>query len=473
MLTAAVYTNPEINAIVTKGFELWYQPVYRVPAGTVVHNEVLLRWRDPDGHLHYPEYFMPLVAQTDQQQWLDRLVINKTVQALGDNPEQTLSVNLTHQALEDFDLLDNIQSLLEKYAIPPHRLNVEISERAIAQNLATGIAFVRQLQALGCWVILDDFANQYLSFLQWERLNVNAVKVERSLLRDLGSDIPKTHLVESIVDVSHQLGMSAIAKFFDASSHANSIQRLHFDAVQGFHRKPPSQRPSLSSNVNILGVSIDNLSQQEFLTQLQSGIVFIPASDHLRQYRSNQQLRQAYTIADYKICDSNLLWLTSRLLGNPIKEKISSSDFFSGFYHYHRNNLEITIFLLGGTAEVVAKAQANINRKVGRSMVVDTYSPPLEDWKSEQNCLEIVKRIKCSAATVLAIGIGVPNPEQWVYQYREQLPAVKIIFTIGTTLHIEAGESKPIPTRIKSFGTRCLHRLLGLPQQLAGMVSNH
>ena len=467
MLAVPDSTNLQISTNSSNGFELWFQPVYCVPEGTVIHNEVLLRWRDTRGNLCYPKYFMPLFAQAKQQPYIDRLVIQKTIQVLIGQPDMTLAVNLSDQILDDFDIIDDIADLLQTHDIHPRQLSFEISEIAIAQKITHATSLVRHIKELGCSVILDDFANRYLSFLQWERLNVDAVKVESTLLQGFQDSLQNALLIQSIVDVSDRLGLTCIAKFFDSSLDSSIVARFEFDAVQGFHRKPPSRHPCFTKNVNLFGVPIDNWSQQEFLSQLRSGVVFTPDVEHLIHFRKNQELRQAYTIADYKICDSNLLVWVSKLLGYPIK-KISGSDFFSSFYQYHQTNSEITIFLLGGSETTLAKAKTNINQKVGRPMVVGTYSPRPGCDNSGQECQEIVQRINRSKATVLAIGSGAPNPELWIYQHRDHLSEVKIILTVGATLDLEANDRQSISKRLRHFGTR----LLGQPKQTARPASH-
>src|SRR4028118_32575 len=126
--------------------------------------------------------------------------------------------------------------------------------------------------------------------------------------------------------------------------------------------------------VKILNAYIDNLSELEILNQLRYGVIFTPNVDHLIKLQKDLDFFKAYESADYKLCDSKILYYVSRFLGSPIKEKISGSDFFPAFYKYHKNNEDIKIFLLGGEKEVAIKAQDKINAKVGRKIIVGTYS---------------------------------------------------------------------------------------------------
>ena len=218
--------------------------------------------------------------------------------------------------------------------------------------------------------------------------------------------------------------------------------------------------------VNLLNISIDNLSQTEVLEQLKSGIVFTPNVDHLIKLQKDREFLKNYLAADYKLCDSQILIYASKFLGTPIKEKVSGSDFFPAFYNYHKNNEGIKIFLLGAAKGVAKTAQYKINSKVGRTIVVGSHSPSFGFEKNEKECMNIVEMIKQSGATVLAVGVGAPKQEKWIYKYKDQLPNIKIFLAIGATIDFEAGNVKRAPKWMSRIGLEWLYRLLSNPKRL-------
>jgi exopolysaccharide biosynthesis WecB/TagA/CpsF family protein len=218
--------------------------------------------------------------------------------------------------------------------------------------------------------------------------------------------------------------------------------------------------------VEILNIHIDNISELEILRKLDRGVVFTPNVDHLIKLQKDPDFFSAYLQADYRICDSKILYYTSRFLGSPIKEKISGSDFFPAFYNYHKHNQDITIFLLGGMPGVAHQAQDNINTKVGRQIIVDSCSPSFGFEKNEAECQEIIEKIRNSGATVLAVGVGAPKQEKWIQKYKNQLPNVKIFLAVGATLDFEAGHKARAPKWMSEVGMEWLYRLLSEPQRL-------
>jgi N-acetylglucosaminyldiphosphoundecaprenol N-acetyl-beta-D-mannosaminyltransferase len=218
--------------------------------------------------------------------------------------------------------------------------------------------------------------------------------------------------------------------------------------------------------VKILNLDIDNFSKVEFLEKLQTGVVFTPNVDHLMKLRKDADFFQAYSVSDYKICDSQLLLYAAKFLGTPIQEKISGSDFFPDFYNYHQKNQAIKIFLLGAGDGVAHQAEIYINNKVGRNIIVGTYSPPFGFEKDEKECLHILKKIESSGATVVVVGLGAPKQEKWIYKYKDSLPQIKIFMALGATIDFEAGKVQRAPKWMSKTGFEWLFRLLSEPKRL-------
>ncbi len=218
--------------------------------------------------------------------------------------------------------------------------------------------------------------------------------------------------------------------------------------------------------VKILNIEIDNCSQVELLERLETGVLFTPNVDHLIKLQKDPDFVEAYNISNYRLCDSQFVLYASKLLGTPLQQKISGSDFFPAFYEFHKDNPDIKIFLLGAAPGVARKAQAKINRKVGRKMVVDSYSPPFGFEKDEAECQKIVDMINQSGATVLVVGVGAPKQEKWIYKYKDKLPAIKIFMALGATIDFEADNVKRAPKWMSEIGLEWFFRLSCEPKRL-------
>jgi N-acetylglucosaminyldiphosphoundecaprenol N-acetyl-beta-D-mannosaminyltransferase len=220
------------------------------------------------------------------------------------------------------------------------------------------------------------------------------------------------------------------------------------------------------SKVKILNVSIDNLSISELLENFNRGVIFTPNVDHLVKLQQDKGFCEAYESVDYRTCDSKILYFASRLLGCPIKEKISGSDLLPAFYTYHRHNEDIKLFLLGAREGVAAIAKQRINAKVGRTMVVGVHSPSFGFEQDEAECDRMIDLVNQSGATVLAVGLGAPKQEKFIHQYRHRFKHVRIFMAIGATIDFEAGMVKRSPKWVSEVGLEWFYRLVSEPQRL-------
>jgi len=220
--------------------------------------------------------------------------------------------------------------------------------------------------------------------------------------------------------------------------------------------------------IDVLNVSIHNLSTAELLHRLGSegGVVFTPNVDHLMKLQKDQEFYEAYHLANYRVCDSKIVMYASKFLGKPLQEKISGSDLFPAFYNYYKQDKNVKIFLLGAAEGVAEEAQRQINAKVGRNMVVASYSPSFGFERNAEECDQIVDLINQSGATVLAIGVGAPKQEKWIHLYKNRLQNIKVFLAIGATIDFEAGCRERSPQWMSDVGLEWLHRLLSEPQRL-------
>ena len=144
------------------------------------------------------------------------------------------------------------------------------------------------------------------------------------------------------------------------------------------------------NRICFLNVDIQPFTQNRLLCELNEGVLYTPNIDHLVKLQHDREFYESYRQADWVVSDSRILYWISKLLKHPIPEAIPGSSFFPAFYNYHANDPDCRIFLLGAAKGVANKAMENINRKVGRQIVVGTHSPSFGFEKNEKECMEKV-----------------------------------------------------------------------------------
>ena len=215
----------------------------------------------------------------------------------------------------------------------------------------------------------------------------------------------------------------------------------------------------------ILNVWVDDLNMQEVLEELDSGIVFTLNPDHLYHLQRNPKFLAAYRQADFITSDSKYVYWSLGWLGRRIQEKVSGSDLVPAFCHHHKNNPDIRVFLLGAAPGIALKAQARINEREGREVVVGAHGPSMNFVNDEKEIQEVLHLIRQSNANVLIIGLGAPKQEIWIAKYRHELPGVKIYMGVGAVIDYEADVVKRAPRWMTRNGLEWVYRVTTEPKR--------
>ena len=203
--------------------------------------------------------------------------------------------------------------------------------------------------------------------------------------------------------------------------------------------------------IRILNIKIFSLTQKELLEQMAEGVLYTPNLDHLIKLQRDREFYDIYQRAELK---------------RSLPMAIPGSSFFTAFYNYHANNPNCKIFLLGAAEGVAKKAMENINRRVGRQIVVGAHSPSYGFEKNEQECEELIRIVNESGATVLLVGAGAPKQEKWIAKYRSRMSGVKLFMALGATIDFEAGNIKRAPRIFQILAMEWFYRFLKEPRRL-------
>ncbi len=220
------------------------------------------------------------------------------------------------------------------------------------------------------------------------------------------------------------------------------------------------------SRIEILNVTLDNISQDELLRQLKKGVLVTPNVDQIVKMQYDKGYYDIVRRAEWCVCDSKILYLSAKLLGTPLPEAIPGSSFFPAYYEYHKNDENCKIFLLGAMDGVAQKAMDRINNKLGRQMVVGAYSPSYGFEKKQDENEQIYRLINESQANVVIVGVGCPKQEKWIEKHKAQMPGVDIWMALGATIDFEAGNIKRAPIIWRKLCMEWFYRFLQEPKRM-------
>lgn len=217
--------------------------------------------------------------------------------------------------------------------------------------------------------------------------------------------------------------------------------------------------------VKFLNIDVDNITMDELLGSFQRGLLLTLHVDMLLKLQRDRDFYDIVPNFDIVTCDSQILFFASKILGTPLKERVSGSDYFTKFYLKNRDNLNVKIFICGAAPGVAETARKNINSKVGREMVVGTYSPSLSFESSPTEMESIVAQINKSKATVLVVALGAGRQEKFIIKCKDRLQNVGLFFPIGGAVDYEAGVLKRPSPWVSNCGFEWLYRVICQPRQ--------
>lgn len=225
------------------------------------------------------------------------------------------------------------------------------------------------------------------------------------------------------------------------------------------------------SRMNFLNIEVDNLTMNEALDRAEELIlnkkpsyVVTPNVDHIVKLETDKEFQDVYKNADLVLTDGMpLIWI-SKMKGNPIKEKISGSDFFPKLCK-RASEKGYSLFLLGAAEGVAAKAAENLKEKYKGLNIVGIYSPSYGFEKKDEEIKEIIKMINDVKPDILAVGLGAPKQEKFLYKYRNELN-VPISLAIGASIDFEAGNINRAPKWMQNCGLEWFYRLCKEPKRM-------
>lgn len=220
-----------------------------------------------------------------------------------------------------------------------------------------------------------------------------------------------------------------------------------------------------------LNIQIDNLNMKEAIDRIDKLIndgkyhyVVTPNVDHIVKLEKDQVFVNVYKNADLILTDGMpLIWI-SKLQGNPIKEKLSGSDIFPKVCEL-ANNKGYKIFLLGAADGVAQKAAENLEQRFKNLNIVGCYSPSYGFEKKDKEIKHIINLINKYKPDILAVGLGAPKQEKFIYKYKDKLQ-VPISLAIGATIDFEAGNIKRAPIWMQKSGLEWLYRFIKEPKRM-------
>lgn len=222
---------------------LHYQPKVSLRTGAVYGVEALVRWRHPHLGMLYPNDFIPLAEGsgliTPLTFWVLDAALRQHHQWRQAGVELVIAANLSARNLQDMDLPAKVAARLSAWHVSPQWLELEITESAIMGDPVRAQKILSQLDDMGVQLTIDDFGTGYSSLAYLKQLPVDEIKIDRSFVMDMLQDGSNRTIVQSTIDLGHNLGLKVVAEGVEDQECWNLLRSQGCDSAQGYYISRP------------------------------------------------------------------------------------------------------------------------------------------------------------------------------------------------------------------------------------------
>ncbi|WP_290653301.1 EAL domain-containing protein [Idiomarina sp.] len=225
-------------------FLLYLQPQFDFDHQQLCGFEALIRWQHPERGLLSPAEFLPYIEQLGMTDTLDSWVLEKAAATLKRWHQKfdhcwPIAVNLSAQQFQHFQLIDQLQAVVDKYQIAPAALELEITETVAMSDLHNGMSVINKLRAMGFNVAIDDFGTGHSSLAYLRSLPISKIKIDRSFVSELQVNRTDATILKAMIRLAHGLGKRVIAEGIETEDQQMILQQLGCDMMQGYYYSPP------------------------------------------------------------------------------------------------------------------------------------------------------------------------------------------------------------------------------------------
>lgn len=219
-------------------FCLHYQPQFCLASGQLVGAEALLRWQHPKMGRVSPGEFIEVAEDSgfiiDLGHFVMRLACQQAKHWLDNGTPLVVAVNVSYAQFMRNNLLELVQNCLLESGLPPHFLELELTESILASEPDKVLAVVKALKEQGVRFSIDDFGTGYSSLSYLKRFAVDKLKIDQSFVRDVPGDADDEAIISAIINLAGSLNIQCIAEGVENQAQADFLQELGCAEVQGY-----------------------------------------------------------------------------------------------------------------------------------------------------------------------------------------------------------------------------------------------
>lgn len=234
-------------AVKNHEFILHYQPRYELDGMTIVSVEALVRWDHPIEGLIGPDAFIPLAEQTELIVPLGRWVLREACETACQWPgDLMVSVNLSPAQFSRSDVVADVRETLIQTGLPAHRLELEITENVMLNDIDNALSIMNALKELGVRLNMDDFGTGYSSLGYLRTYPFDSIKIDRRFIAAMANGSNDRAVVQAIINLGKAMGLKVTAEGVETEQQLALLSSDACHEVQGFYMSRPIDEVALN-----------------------------------------------------------------------------------------------------------------------------------------------------------------------------------------------------------------------------------
>ncbi|MCP4875591.1 MAG: EAL domain-containing protein [Gammaproteobacteria bacterium] len=257
-------------ALEKKQFEVHYQPIVEIEEDVVSGFEALVRWNHPKQGMLIPEEFLEVAIESRLIVPLGRWVLKQACRQMQTWKEHweeakdwTISVNLSAPELAQPDLVGAMNEIIDESGLDPNFLKLEITETSLVKNSSHALETMNALRERGIHLSIDDFGTGYSSFSYLHQFPFDELKIDRTFISELDNRADKQQIVNAIVSLAHNLGMTVVAEGSASGAIYENLRGASCEYAQGFSIMQPKSASEITRSI---AVDVDRTEITSFST---------------------------------------------------------------------------------------------------------------------------------------------------------------------------------------------------------------
>jgi EAL domain-containing protein (putative c-di-GMP-specific phosphodiesterase class I) len=234
-------TEHQLHLALERGeFELHYQPKVKLATGAVSGFEALLRWRHPERGLVAPFEFIGILEETGLILPVGEWVIAEVCRQLGAwsalyGSVPPVAINLSARQLGQAGFAGTVRAIVDAAGVDPGLLEFELTESMLMLDPEAAVRILTDLKRQGMRLSVDDFGTGYSSLAYLKRFPLDALKIDRTFVRDLPGDSDDAAITKAVISLAHSLNLKVVAEGVETAAHLDALRAYGCDEIQGYY----------------------------------------------------------------------------------------------------------------------------------------------------------------------------------------------------------------------------------------------